>query len=72
MCAHLLETAESTADHTTVNLAAGLEDMLTHWKLPISCFGGTTTENITLVLESIEFFAHIIQISIKKQWRYQK
>ena len=74
MCAHLLETAESTADHTAENLAAGLEDMLTRWKLPISCLSSTTIDNarnITLALASMEWphvecFAHTIQLSVKK------
>ena len=71
---HLLETAESTTDHTAVNLATGLEEVLARWQLPLSKLSGATTDNarnITAALEILGWqqlgcFAHTLQLGVHK------
>jgi hypothetical protein len=69
---HLLEVAASA--QTAQNLATGLEDVFSRWKLPISRLGGMTTDNARntiSALDSLEWshlgcFAHTIQLGVHK------
>ena len=56
-CYHLLETAESTTDHTAVNLATRLEEVLARWQLPLPKLSGATTDNARNITAALEILA---------------
>ena len=61
-------------DHTAANLATGLEESLTRWKLPMIKFSAATTDNARNIVAAHEIlhwqqlgcFAHTLPLGVKK------
>lgn len=74
MCYHLLETAESTQDHTACNLAAGMKVAFERWELKAALLSVAVTDNaknISLAIEQLDWlhvgcFAHTLQLGVQK------
>ena len=74
MCYHLLETAESTEDHTASSLAAAMKVALERWELKPERLSVAVTDNarnISLAIEQLNklhvgCFAHTLQLGVQK------
>ena len=70
----LLETREMVEQHTEINLANYLKEVLVHWNLPATQISAAVTDNasnITAAIARLEWqhlgcFSHTLQLSVLK------
>ena len=80
LCYHLLETAETSEDHTACNLATGMEEGFERWNLKAASLSAAVTDNarnISLAIEQLDWshvgcFAHTIQLGVQKAMELPK
>ena len=70
----LLETGEMVEQHTAINLANYLEEILDHWSLPVTQISAVVTDNASNITAAIArldrqrlgCFCHTLQMSVQK------
>ena len=70
----LLETGEMVEQHTAINLANYLEEVLDRWNLPVTQISAVVTDNASnitaaiarLDMQCLGCFSHTLQLSVQK------
>ena len=74
ICSHMLETAETSEDHTGVNLATGLTESFGRWSLStvdISAVVSDSAANIVLAVDILKLprlacLSHVLHLAVQK------
>ena len=69
---HVLDTCETMTDHSSVNLADGLQDSLLKWDLSDEKLEAVTSDNAHNIVNAIEslswkhfgYFVHALQLGV--------
>lgn len=71
LCCHILSTTQFDHDHTAINLASGLEDFLSRWKLSSECITADNAANTVSAIRILGWqhlgcFNHTLQLAVQK------